>query len=150
MKSVTTLLGGLLAAVFFLVPVTASADGSRVLLGGYCPVAYVDAQKAVYGSVEFRSVHDGKEYHFVNADAKAAFDQSPSKYVSAVRYDAWCATALAMGKRLASDPEQFLVRNGAVFLFSSAEAKAMFLKDVDGMTKKANQHWNEHQADMKK
>jgi len=145
MNRVLGILGGLMAAtIVLLAPSPARADGSSVVLGGYCVVAYLDAGKPIYGTVENQSTYEGKRYHFVNAEAKAAFDKNPSRYAGAIRYDAWCATALAMGKEVASEPAQFLVRDGALYLFSSADAKAMFEKDAAGMTKKADQNWKKH------
>jgi len=145
MKRVLTIFGGLMAAtIITLAPAPADADGSNVVLGGYCVVAYMDAGMPMDGSAEFQSTYEGKRFHFVKAEAKAAFDKNPAKYASSIRYEAWCATALAMGKEMASDPNQFLVRDGALFLFSSADAKAMFEKDAAGMTKKADQNWKKH------
>jgi len=147
MKQVLAIVGGLMAATTItLAPSPAHADGSSVVLGGYCVVAYMDAGMPMDGSAEFRSTYEGNRYHFVKAEAKAAFDKDPAKYASSVRYGAWCATALAMGKEVASDPNQFLVRDGALYLFSSADAKAMFEEDAAGMTKKADQNWKKHMA----
>ena len=123
-----------------LAPV-AGADGSRIALGGYCPVAYFEMKQAVYGDAKFSSVYEGRTYHLVDAKAKEMFDSSPVKYAGGVRYDAWCATALAMGKKPASDPTQFVVRDGAVYLFSTAEAKGMFEKDSKGTIQKADAAW---------
>lgn len=119
----------------------AGADGSRVALGGYCPVAYFEMKQAVYGDAKFSSTHDGRAYHLVDAKAKEMFDASPAKYAGGIRYDAWCATALAMGKKSASDPAQFVVRDGAVYPFTNAEARAMFEKDPKGTIQKAEANW---------
>lgn len=130
-----------LAAGLLAVAGGALADGSRVALGGYCPVAYVEMKQAVYGDAKFSVTHDGVTYHVVDEKAKEMFEKQPAKYSKAVRYDAWCATAMAMGKWMASDPGQVVVRDGALYLFSSADAKTMFEKDVAGTIKKADENW---------
>lgn len=118
------------------------ADGSKVKLGGYCPVAYVGAEKALFGNAEFQSEHEGNTYYFINKEAKGMFDKEPKKFVSALQYDSWCATALAMGKKLSTDPKLFSSINGKIYLFSSAKAKEMFDKDSVSMIKKADDTWS--------
>lgn len=129
------------AMVFALSSFTASADGMKVGLGGYCPVAYVEMSKTVYGTPEFKSEVDGTTYHFVNADAKKMFDANPKKYTAAVQFEAWCATGLAaLGKKIPSDPNVFVVQKGKVFFFSNEETKQMFLKDSK-MAAAADKAW---------
>ena len=67
------------------------------------------------------------------------FDKSPDQY--RVAYHGYCATGVAMGKKIASNPETFSVNKGVTYLFSSAEAKAMFDKDPGGTVAKANKAW---------
>ena len=117
------------------------ASGSKVKLGGYCAVAYVGAQKALFGNPDFASDYEGSSYYFINKDAKAMFDKEPTKFVNGIKYDAWCATGVALGKKLATDPKLFSEVDGKVYLFSSADAKAMFDKDKNGMIKKAESSW---------
>jgi YHS domain-containing protein len=108
-------------------------------LGGYCPVAYVAMNQAVRGDPAQKSVHQGKTYLFANADAKMMFDKEPAKYLPA--YNGVCATAVAQGMKLASDPKLFTIHNGRAYLFSNAEAKAMFDKDKQGTIAKADRAW---------
>jgi YHS domain-containing protein len=108
-------------------------------LDGYCPVAYVAMNKAVKGDPKISGDFDGKRYLFANADAKKMFDADPAKY--RVAYNGLCATAMAMGKELESDPEIFTVVNGTTYLFSSAEAKKTFEGDRSPTIKKADEQW---------
>jgi YHS domain-containing protein len=124
-----------------LISAAAMADGSKVKLGGYCPVAYVGAQKALFGNPDFNSEYEGATYYFINKGAKETFDKEPAKFANGVKYDSWCATGISLGKKLATDPKQFSVVEGKVYLFSSAEAKAMFDKDQVVMLKKAEANW---------
>jgi hypothetical protein len=50
----------------------------------------------------------------------------------------WCATGLAYGQRIPSDPAVFSVHDGRVFLFSNADAKAAFGSDVARLTADAD------------
>jgi YHS domain-containing protein len=58
-----------------------------------------------------------------------------------VAYHGYCATAVAMGKKIPSDPEIFSVRDGVTYLFSSAKAKAMFDEDAAATIAKADRSW---------
>lgn len=110
----------------------------EVALGGYCPVAYAEGM-AVKGDPMHASRYKGHTFHFANADAKRMFDAEPGKYV--VSYDGFCATAVAIGKKVASDPTLFSVYRGKVYLFANAGAKAAFDKDPAGTIAKADGHW---------
>ena len=95
--------------------------------------------QAVKGDPQHKSVHSGKTYHFANADAKKMFDAAPAKYLPA--YDGLCATAVAMGMKLAANPQLFTVHEGRTFLFSDAKAKAMFDQDKTNTIVKADAQW---------
>jgi YHS domain-containing protein len=46
-----------------------------------------------------------------------------------------------MGKKIESNPELFTVHEGVTYLFSTAEAKAMFDKDPAASIAKADKNW---------
>jgi len=132
-------IAGMLAVVIVVAATAAFAQGPKAALGGYCPVAYVAMNKAVKGDAAYSSERNGHTYLFANGDAKKMFDSAPEKYLPA--YDGWCATAVARGMKVASDPTLFSVTNGRAYLFSNAEAKAMFDKDPGGTITKADAGW---------
>lgn len=132
-------IAGMLAAVTVFTAAAVLAQSSKPALGGYCPVAYVAMNKAVKGDATYSSERDGHTYLFANGDAKKMFDSAPEKYLPA--YEGWCATAVARGMKVASDPKLFSVTNGRAYLFSNAEAKAMFDTDPGGTITKADAGW---------
>ncbi len=93
-------------------------------LEGYCPVAYIEANKAIKGSADYPSTYKGVTYHFVSADAKQLFDRNPEKYLPA--YGGWCAIGIANGKNFPVDPTNFKVVKGRTLLFLKN-------KDVDAL-----------------
>lgn len=137
-----------LLAAALLVALTAGASfaakpakhTSEPALGGYCPVAYVAANKAVKGDPKFAVTRAGRTYLFVNADAKKMYVAAPAKYT--VGYDSWCATAMAMGQKVKSDPTLFTLHGGVTYLFSNAEAKTAFDADPAMFVKKADAEWS--------
>lgn len=108
-------------------------------LGGYCPVAYIAAGRAIKGDPKYSTTVMGHKFLFVNADAKKAFDADQSKFL--VAYDGWCATAVAEGAKVKSDPTIFTVHNNRTYLFSNADAKKIFDADAEGTVKKAEANW---------
>lgn len=89
---------------------------NNVAIQGYDPVAYFTQNKAVKGSKDFAAIAEGIEYHFANADDKAAFLKDWKKYEP--QYGGWCAYAMgASGEKVEIDPETFKIANGKLFLF---------------------------------
>lgn len=120
-----------------------AGEGTQPALHGYCPVAYSAMGKAVPGKPEFETQYAGQTYRFASAEARGMFAQAPEKYLPA--YDGACATAMAEGKKLASDPKLFTVKDGRTYLFSSAKAKAMFDKDPAAVIARADAQWEAQQ-----
>lgn len=116
-----------------------AGDSHEAALGGYCPVAYVAMNKAIKGAPAISVEHEGHHILLANEKAKAMFEADPEKY--RVAYDGWCATAMAMGKELASDPTVFTRVDGVTYLFSSEDAKKMFETDSHGTIDKAAAQW---------
>lgn len=119
----------------------AFAGGSKVELGGYCPVGYVAANQVVYGDPKYASEYEGKLYYLSSDGAKKMFDAEPAKFTNATKYEGYCATAVASGKKIASDPNYFTNINGTIYLFSSQAAKDAFDKDPKAMITKAEANW---------
>jgi hypothetical protein len=118
-----------LLAAALLVALTAGASfaakpakhTSEPALGGYCPVAYVAANKAVKGDPKFAVTRAGRTYLFVNADAKKLYVAAPATYT--VGYDSWCATAMAMGQKVKSDPTLFTLHGGSPTCFRTPKPR---------------------------
>ncbi|MGB2831937.1 MAG: YHS domain-containing (seleno)protein [Methylotenera sp.] len=119
----------------------AYAGGSKVELGGYCPVGYVAAQKVVYGDPKYASEFEGKLYYLSSEGAKKIFDAEPAKFAHATKYESYCATGVALGKKLDTDPNLFTNVDGTIYLFSSQGAKDAFDKDPKAMIAKAEANW---------
>lgn len=102
---------------------------SGIALEGYCPVAYFAVGKPVRGSAAYAVTYNDVTYHFVNADAKRLFEQSPDKYLPA--YGGWCALGIALGDKFPVDPTRFKIVDGRLMLF-------LRNRNIDTLTK-----WNE-------
>ena len=134
MKNIKVLLCSLVAGFSLTSFAMAEAE-----LDGYCPVCYVSAGKAVKGTEEFKSEHNGDTYYFVHAEAKAAFDKEPTKFLPA--YEGFCAYGISLGKEIESDPTQFTVIDGVIYLSATAKIKARFETRSSRFIAKANRQW---------
>lgn len=116
-----------------------AADAHGLALDGYCPVAYVEMDKAMKGDKAIVATYMGQKYLFANRDAKKMFDKNPAKY--APKYDGTCATAVSMGKRMGADPQYFTTYKGALYMFSNKKTKQMFDKNPLAIIEKADKQW---------
>ncbi len=137
MKRAMTWALGLLVALG--IGAGALAADEEPAIGGYCPVAYVKMGKAVKGDARWSSEREGQTFLFSAPQAKEIFDKAPDQY--RVACHGYCATGVAMGKKIASNPEVFSVHKAVTYLFSTAEAKAMFDEDPAGTAAKADTNW---------
>ncbi len=135
------MLSALAVALVAGASVLSAQSKTEPAIGGYCPVAYVQANMATKGDAKFASVSkvDGQTYLLSSGMAKDMFDKMPEKYTPA--YQGYCATAVAKGMKLKSDPKLFVVENGKTYLFSTEQAKKMFEADKAGTIEHANSNW---------
>lgn len=100
-----------------LKPVNAVADGGdeRVILKGADVVAYFTQGRYVQGSPQFKSMHEGVTFRFASAEHKALFDAAPQKYEP--QYGGFCASGAAFALKLGSDPTEFEIVDGRLFIF---------------------------------
>jgi YHS domain-containing protein len=111
----------------------------ELAIGGYCPVAYVAMNKAMKPDGKITATYKGHTYAFMNQDAKKMFEAEPAKY--APKYEGTCATAVAMGQKMESDPKLFSVHKNNLYLFSNKDAKAAFDKDPAMTVARADKQW---------
>jgi hypothetical protein len=81
-----------------------------------------------------KSQHQGRTFHFANAQAKQMFEKAPAKYPPAC--DGLCATAVAQGMKWHRTRNCSRSTTGGR---SNAQAKAMFDKDASGPVRLADQ-----------
>jgi len=145
MKKLKTLLA---AGLVLLTGTLFGMDKPEPALGGYCPVCYVAADKAVKGIAEFQTEHEGQVYYFVKQGALDAFKAEPAKFLPA--YGGYCAYGMSFGKKFESDPTVFKVIDGVIYLNKDAEIAKEFAKDTKGAIAKADVHWKKIEMEMKK
>lgn len=114
-------------------------DGSGIAASGADVVAYFTMNKAVTGDAQFSTQHNGATYRFSSAANLAQFKTDPNKY--APQYGGFCAFAAAFGHKVQSDPGQFAVVDGKLYLNKDASVSAKWKADTPGFVSKADGRW---------
>lgn len=118
-------------------------DKSGLALQGYDPVSYFNGKPAE-GKKDFATKFAGASYYFADAKNRDAFLADPDKFLPA--YGGWCATAMALGKKVEIDPENYKITNGRLFLFYKnfiSNAIGDWNKDEPKNTVAADKHWHD-------
>jgi hypothetical protein len=131
----------LLAATLPMVTSMASAAiDAPLAIQGYDPVAYFTDGKPTRGTPEFEYQWDEHRYRFASAQHRDLFKADPVHY--APQFGNYCAMALALGKIVVANPENWLVSDSKLYVFGSPAPKGpeLFGKDLAGNISKANQN----------
>jgi len=120
-------------------------DDTKIALGGYSPVSYIENGKAQKGIKKYKSTYKGVKYYFVNASQKKLFDNNPSIYEPA--FGGWCAYGFAVeAGKFRADPTKFTVVNGKTLVFLNnieIDTLALWKKGSDQKQySKASKYWN--------
>jgi YHS domain-containing protein len=114
-------------------------DATGFAIGGYDPVAYFTAGKAVPGNDKFQYTLNSSNWCFVNAGNKDAFVRSPRTYAPLfLGYDPY---ALARGTAVRGHPEIWSIYNGRLYLFQNPANKFMLLENPGKMLTIARGNW---------
>ena len=124
---------------FSLCGAAAAQKAPPVALKGTDPVSYFNPGKPAKGASTIAYDFDDSRYLFSNAKNKDLFAANPDKYTP--QFSGLCATGMGMdGGKYEADPNVFLVRDGKLYVFSSADARAAAEKDPS-LLRKAHEHW---------
>ena len=111
----------------------------NVMLKGYDPVAYFKQGKAVRGKRSIWSTYNGVTYFFASKADKTDFDQNPKKFEP--QYGGFCANSMAKGEKKASDPTQFFIYKGKLYVCSAPAAKSELTSNPDAKISAADSNW---------
>jgi YHS domain-containing protein len=114
-------------------------DGAA--LRGYDPVAYFREMRPVKGSAGHTAVFEGSTFHFASKANRDEFAASPEKF--APQYGGFCAYGMAGGYKAATDPAQFSVIDGKLYLNYNGAVQSKWKTDLPGYIAKADGNWPE-------
>lgn len=112
---------------------------SSEAVSGYDTVAYFTQAKAVKGLKKFSHEYKGEDWYFSSSEHLALFKQDPEKY--APQYGGYCAFAVAKNDTASSDPTQWTIEEGKLYLNYNADIKQQWLDNKLNFIEKADQNW---------
>ena len=144
--------GGFAMAVLLLVAVglqgcgtlyatAKNPHGDDVMLLGYDPVAYFTAGRPVRGSKAITATLPGRTYYFATAQHKQLFDADPAKYEP--QYGGFCSDGAAFGIKMSTDPAEFEIVDGRLFIFGDILGHEMWRLDPQWNIAHADRLWPE-------
>jgi YHS domain-containing protein len=116
-----------------------TSRGERLMLLGFDPVAYFTEGKPTRGKHTLPATHEGRTYYFASEADRKAFVANPVQYEP--QYGGFCSNGAAYRVKLGSDPTQFVVRGGRLFIFGDVMGKEFWLLDSDTNIKRADGFW---------
>ncbi|GAB4531394.1 MAG: hypothetical protein OHK0046_52210 [Anaerolineae bacterium] len=93
---------------------TVYVNENGVAINGYDPVAYFEGSPQA-GRADITSAYNGATYYFTSEDHKARFEAAPEQFAPA--YGGFCATAMADGHEVPTNPETYKITDGRLYLF---------------------------------
>jgi YHS domain-containing protein len=116
-----------------------TSRGEQLMLLGFDPVAYFTDGKPVRGTHTLPATYEGRTYYFATPEHREAFRTAPAKYEP--QYGGFCSDGAPYAVKLGSDPTQFEIRDGRLFIFGDIIGHEFWLLDERGNVAHADQVW---------
>ena len=117
-----------------------NADGDRLAIHGYDPVAYFTMKKPVKGKPEFSFSWHGAKWQFAVAKHRDLFARAPEQY--APQFGGFCAMAMTRGVTAEVDPKVWTIVEGKLYLNYNRKAGKEFRANVNENIRKAERAWD--------
>lgn len=114
------------------------AETAPLALKGYDPVAYFTDARPTPGLEQFELLWDGQRYRFASALHREMFKATPDKY--APQFGGLCAMNLSNGVKRESDPHNWVISNGNLYVFAGERGMQNFTKAPNETAAKAAAH----------
>src|SRR3954452_20414993 len=111
------------------------AETAPLALKGYDPVAYFTDARPTPGLEQFELLWDGQRYRFASAQHREMFKTSPDRY--APQFGGLCAMNLSNGVKRESDPHNWVISNGNLYVFAGERGMQNFAKAPDDYAARA-------------
>lgn len=114
--------------------------GEDVMLLGHDPVAYFTEGRPVRGDPAIRVTMPYRTYYFASERNKRLFEINPPRYEP--QYGGFCATDAAYALKTGSDPTEFEVRDGRLFIFGDVASHEFWKLDPATNIANADRLWS--------
>ncbi len=112
---------------------------SNKAVSGYDVVAYFTNGEARQGRRAFKPTYQQADWYFDTAENLQLFLANPTKY--APQYGGYCAWAVAQGETASSDPTQWRIVDGKLYLNYNAKVAKQWAADIPNNIAAADEHW---------
>lgn len=150
MKKISALRLALLMLVALLLPACGTtyatmtnSAGEEVMLLGHDPVAYFTMRKSMRGDPAIKAslADPERTYYFVSDEHKRLFLADPAKYEP--QYGGFCSGGSAYGLKTGSDPTEWEIFEGRLFIFGDVLGHMEWLIDPAWNVKHGDMIWPE-------
>jgi hypothetical protein len=118
-----------------------AADGEPVMLLGHDPIAYFTLGKPLRGDPAIRVALPGRTYFFASEEHRRMFIAEPAKYEP--QYGGFCANGTPFKIKLGSDPTEWEIRDGRLFIFGDIVGHSFWSLDPAFNVQHADKVWPE-------
>ncbi len=130
---------GALAPAFAKTPPVYVNPSNHLAISGYDPVAYFTQGKPVAGDARFTATYQGATWRFSSAANRDAFVKSPTAY--APQFGGYCALAVSKGATAKTEPENWKIVDGKLYLNYSDLAQSIWEKDIPAHIARGHKNW---------
>ena len=116
-----------------------TSRGEQLMLLGYDPVAYFAEKKPVRGKHTINATHEGRTYYFSSPANRDTFAAAPARYEP--QYGGFCSNGAPYAVKLGSDPTEFEIRDGRLFVFGDIIGHEFWLLDERRNIERADLLW---------
>ena len=141
LATVTLIHGATLGADEYNVSTGITTAGVPLGLHGVDPVALISFNAVAEGDAVHTIVHDGVAYYFASKQSADTFSTDPERFLP--QYGAFCAYAVAKGKKFDGDPHFADIVDGKLYLFVNAEIFEKYKADSKRILADAERMWPE-------
>lgn len=120
---------------------TATDETDHLLLFGADVVAYFEAGQFVQGAPEYHSQYQGVDFHFASAAHKQQFERNPQAFLP--QYGGYCANGITFGIPWGGNADEFLIRDGKLYIFGGALSRQAFMLDFATNRDLADRYWQQ-------
>jgi len=114
---------------------------SNLALNGYDAVAYFTDHGAYKGKKEFQYEWKGAKWRFYSQENMDKFVLDPQSYEP--QFGGYCSYAMGLGQKASSDPTQYSIVDGKLYMNYSSKTKILWEGDLANMIDSGRENWDE-------